>query len=176
MNIKKIKLLAILGIFLISFPCHFIYDLCPNFLTSIFFPVNESIWEHMKIIFTSTILYSLIDYTLLKRNNLPLHNFKYQLFITPIIGLISYLIIYLPIYHFLGEILPLSIILLLIIYILEQIISYYILISNHNQLLNLISIPIIIIIYLLFTYLTYYPPKFYLFYDTLNKTYSLPNK
>ena len=55
MKLKTIKIISILGIFIISFLSHFIYQIIPNFITSIFFPVNESIFEHMKIIFTSTL-------------------------------------------------------------------------------------------------------------------------
>ena len=51
MNLKTAKILAIINIFLISFPSHFIYDFFPNTFTSILFPVNESIWEHLKLSF-----------------------------------------------------------------------------------------------------------------------------
>ena len=30
---------------------HFVYDLLPNVVTAVFSPVNESIWEHLKIIY-----------------------------------------------------------------------------------------------------------------------------
>lgn len=30
---------------------HFLYGLCPNGVTALFSPVNESIWEHVKILF-----------------------------------------------------------------------------------------------------------------------------
>ncbi len=30
---------------------HFLYDLLPNVLTALFSPTNESIWEHLKLIF-----------------------------------------------------------------------------------------------------------------------------
>jgi len=30
---------------------HFLYELFPNVLTAIFSPMNESVWEHLKIIF-----------------------------------------------------------------------------------------------------------------------------
>ena len=67
MNLKKIKIIAVLGIFLLSFISHFAYELFPNIIFSFIFPVNESIWEHMKIIFTSTLIYGIIDYLLLKK-------------------------------------------------------------------------------------------------------------
>lgn len=30
---------------------HFVYDLLPNVVTAVFSPVNESIWEHLKVIY-----------------------------------------------------------------------------------------------------------------------------
>ena len=53
MNLKKYKILSVFIIFLLMFPLHYVYDKFPNSLTSIFCPVNESIWEHLKLIFTS---------------------------------------------------------------------------------------------------------------------------
>ena len=74
-NILKIKIGAVFGIFIISFIVHFIYSVFPCRFTSFFFPVNESIFEHMKIIYTSTLLYGIIDYFLLKNSHIKFHNF-----------------------------------------------------------------------------------------------------
>ena len=54
MTLKKWKIISCIGIFLLSVLFHFIYDWFPNFFTSLFSPVNESIWEHNKIIVGST--------------------------------------------------------------------------------------------------------------------------
>ena len=66
MNLKKIKVVAVLGIFILSFLSHFAYDLFPNIIFSFIFPVNESIWEHMKLLSTTILLYGIIEYFLLK--------------------------------------------------------------------------------------------------------------
>ena len=60
MNLKVIKILSVFGIFLLSFITHNGYDIFPNTLTSFFFPVNESIFEHMKMIYTDYIIWSII--------------------------------------------------------------------------------------------------------------------
>ena len=62
------------------------YDLFPNVITSFFFPVNESIWEHMKILFTSTMIYGVFDYILMKRFNIKYNNLLLGLY-TNIISL-----------------------------------------------------------------------------------------
>ena len=56
MKLKNLKLLGVILAFLFCFPLHFLYDKVPSFITSIISPVNESIWEHMKILFGSIIL------------------------------------------------------------------------------------------------------------------------
>ena len=62
MTLKKTRYLAVIGIFILNFVFHFTYDLLPNTLFSILFPVNESIFEHQKMIFSSFVFYSIIDY------------------------------------------------------------------------------------------------------------------
>ena len=47
---KKIKIIGFFIMMCLSFLSHFMYEWCDNFLFSIFFPVNESIWEHMKLL------------------------------------------------------------------------------------------------------------------------------
>lgn len=43
---------AVFAITTVAGAClHFLYDLCPNLLTALISPVNESLWEHVKILF-----------------------------------------------------------------------------------------------------------------------------
>ncbi len=39
---------------------HFLHSLLPNFFTAIFSPVNESLWEHLKIIFWPLVVSALV--------------------------------------------------------------------------------------------------------------------
>ncbi len=173
MNLKKIKVLAVIGIFLISFLSHFAYDLFPNIIFSFIFPVNESIWEHMKILFTSTLLYGLVDYFLLNKYNIKYNNFPFQLYFTAISAIPIYLSMYIPLYKSVGETPFISIPLLLIVYIITQKISYEILKERQIKILNLIAIPIILISYIGFIYLTYNPIHNYIFYDIKNEKYGI---
>lgn len=172
-KLKFIKFIAIIGIFLLSFPSHFIYKFFPNILISFFFPVNESIFEHLKILFTSTLLYGIIDYYLLKKNSISFHNFSFQLFLTSTLSTIIFLLIYLPVYYTIGEILPLTLIIMLFTYFLNQLISYYILLLPKIPYLNFLSIFFIILIYINFIILTYSPPHTDLFKDTITNTYGI---
>ena len=72
MTLKKWKVISVVGIFLFSALLHFIYDWFPNFFTSLFFPVNESIGEHNKIIvgsflFWAIIISQIVSYKLLQK-------------------------------------------------------------------------------------------------------------
>lgn len=171
--LKKTRIYAVFGIFIISFIVHFVFELYPNILISIFFPVNESIWEHMKIVFTSILIYSIIDKIILDKYEIKYNNFYLQSFITAIFSIPIYLIIYLPIYHIFGENLIISIIILLIVYIITQIIAYNLLKQNKYNIPTYIITILIIIVYSIFAYLTYNPPKNYIFYDTHNETYGI---
>ena len=61
----KFQLIGFVVTVLCGVLLHFLYEWIPCFVTSIFSPINESITEHMKIIFTSTLVYGIIDYILL---------------------------------------------------------------------------------------------------------------
>lgn len=174
MSLKRIKLVAVLGIFLISFGAHFIYDLFPNVLFSFFFPINESIFEHMKIIFTSTLLYGIIDYFLLRKNNVTFNNFSFQLFFSAISSIVIFLLIFLPIHYLFGESLIVTLIILFITYIFSQIISYILLKHPDLGILNKLSLVLIILVYINFIVLTYTSDKDDFFYDTYsNSSYIL---
>ena len=94
-KLKNIKIFITFLIIILSVVCHFVYTWCPNFITSIFFPVNESIWEHMKIIFTSICIASIIEYFIYKFNKIKVNNFLISIPVVSIIGIIIYLTIYL---------------------------------------------------------------------------------
>ncbi len=172
MNHIKTKFIAVIIIFLLAFPFHFLYDWFPNSIFSIFFPVNESVWEHMKLLYTPIIFYGVIDYYLLTKYNIKFNNFLFALFISAIISIPIYLTIYLPIYYKFGENFFISISILLIVIIISQIINYYIQ-KRNNIHLEIISCISIIITFIVFGYLTYYPIKTDLFYDKENKLYGI---
>lgn len=173
MSLKWIKITSVFLTFLLCFLTHFMYDFFPNTLFSIFFPVNESIWEHMKMLFSSIIIYSAFDYILLKIFKQNTNNYMVNLFTTACLSIPIFLIIYLPIYHFTGENMILNITVLFITLAITETISYYILKSNKFSNLNYISLTGIILMYIIFGILTYYPPLNNLFYDPSNDKYGI---
>lgn len=69
---KHLKCWSVIGIFfvlVIGSLSHFLYDWTnKNFLVSLFTPVNESVWEHMKLLFFPMLLYALVMALTLKEN------------------------------------------------------------------------------------------------------------
>lgn len=173
---KKIKIYKVVITFLLSFIAHFLYNWFPIFLIAIFFPVNESIWEHMKIIYTCILLTTVIEYFIYKKKKIKVNNLLISIPITSIISIIIYLIINQFLSLFFEHNLLISIILLFIIYIIAEIISYKILNMKEIKHQRIIGIILIIIIYLIFTYLTYNPPKDDLFIDSQTNTYGINKK
>jgi len=175
MTLKKTRIISTIGIFLLCFLFHFIYNLLPSTLTAIFFPVNESIWEHMKLLFSAVVFYSIIDYIILQKFKIKYNNFFTSLFVSALTIIPIYLIMFLPIYYKIGENMVITIGIMLLAIIISQVISYYILKAKDFDKLNIISLILIIISYIVFAYLTYYPIKCELFFDTKDEKYGLNN-
>lgn len=173
-TMKKIKIIGVIVIFAFTVLYHFLYELLPNPVFAIFFPVNESIWEHMKLLYSGLLSWGIIEYFILKKKQIPYKNYVSTLFITMITSIIIYLIMYLPLYNAFGENMIISITLLIIVIIIEQILSYYLLnYSKENKTLNKVSILLIVLGYVTLTSLTYNPPRNYIFYDTVENKYGI---
>ena len=175
MSLKKIKFISVIGIFILAFIFHNLYELIPNTITAIFFPVNESIWEHQKLIFTSVIFYGIIDYVILQKFKIKYNNYWLSLFISAVCIIPIFLLIYLPFYYKIGPKMFLNIGVMLISIIISQIISYYILKEKSYDKCNLFSLILIIISYIVFAYFTYNPIKNELFFDTRDEKYGINN-
>ena len=114
MTLKKVKIINVVMFFALSFLWHFMYEWFPNFFTAIFFPVNESIWEHMKIIFGVIVFGSLISLMLMNKFKVKYNNFYVEVISKAVFGVIFYLLIFIPLYKWLGENMIISISLMLI--------------------------------------------------------------
>lgn len=162
--VNKKNIFMIIFLFLLSFLWHFMYDWFPCVLTSIFFPVNESIWEHMKIIFYCLLIGSVLE----KKGN----NYYLNILVKPLVGVLFYLIIFIPLYLIFGESMFISISLMLFTYIIMELLG--IKISKQEELnIKVLPIIIIILISILFSILTYYPLHNFLFFDSVKLGYGI---
>ena len=172
MNLKRLKIISVIVAFGLCFPLHFLYDKFPSFITSIFSPVNESIWEHMKLLFGSIILTGVIEkiYLIIKKetiNNICISNF-----IGAILSIPIYLIIFLPLYSFIGESMVLAISVMLISIIIAEYIAYKLTFIQELRL-EKVTVLFVMIVYVIFTLLSYYPIKNDLFIDKKTNSYGV---
>ena len=60
-HIKRYTIIGIIFVLVIGTLAHFLYDWTgSNHIVGFFTPINESVWEHMKLLFFPMLLYSLI--------------------------------------------------------------------------------------------------------------------
>lgn len=172
MSLKKIKIINVVFLFLLSFLWHFVYDWFPNNIFALFFPVNESIWEHMKIIYYCLFMGSILEFVLCKKNNNKINNFYIEAMVKSILGVIFYLIIFVPFYLWLGESMLISISLMLITYIFMEYIGYKIL-TGEEMNINILPVIIIVLGCIMFVILTFYPLHNFLFFDEVKFGYGI---
>ncbi len=173
MKLRYLKLLGVVIAFLLCFLLHFLYDLAPCFITSVIAPVNESIAEHMKILFGSILVSGVIQKIIVKVKHLPYKNVCISNVIAASLSIPIFLVIYMPIYNVIGEILPLTIFLMLIVIIISQIITILIIKITKDLHMENLAILLVIIIYMIFAVLTYDPPQQSIFMDPTTLNYGI---
>lgn len=166
---KKIILSSFI-IFILSTLFHSLYNYLPCFLTSIIVPVNESIFEHMKMIFTSHMFYLLIKILFNKKHE---NNLISSFVIASLFNIVIFLIIYIPIYLLFGEKLVVTLILYFITILISNYLMYKIQNKKINSKINKYSVYIIPLVYIVFTLFTYFPLKNMLFLDPTTNTYGI---
>ena len=175
MNKIKLKILGTITAFILAFILHNLYTNIPNIITSIIAPVNESIWEHMKLLFTSILISGVIQKLIVKYKKLDINNVCISNFTGAITSIIIFLIVYLPIYNLIGKDFTITIIIMLLSIIIAEYISYLIMNKKDLKMENH-AILFVIIVYIIFFILTIYPPRNSLFIDPTNNKYGIINK
>jgi len=174
MSKKKLKIIGTIIACILPFPLHFIYRKIPSFITSIFLPVNESIWEHMKILFGSILISGIIQKIIVIIKKEKINNICFSNFIAAISSIPIFLILFLPVYYIIGENMIVTIIIMITSIIIAEILSYKIMnMSDYN--LESKTILFVIIVYIIFGILTYFPLKIDLFKDPTKNIYGIKN-
>ena len=174
-NSKKIVIINTIAIFLSMFLFSFIYNWFPNFLTASLFPVNESLFEHLKLMYTSFVLISLLTLLVLKFKKIKVNNYFLATIISVIVNIVLFFLIYLPIYNRPGEGLVYTMIIYLITLIISEYIFYLIINKHHLETINSISIIVLPIIWCLLVYFTFNPVHTDFFFDPISETYGIPD-
>ena len=90
---KKFVLINSILIFLFGFITHNLYNWLPSFITVIF-PVNESLFEHLKMIFITPVIISIIWYGYTYIKKIKYNNYFFSLMISVIANIVIFYAIY----------------------------------------------------------------------------------
>lgn len=166
-------LLGIPALFLIGGLMHFIYKWSGNnIIIGAFAPVNESIFEHLKLITFPLILWWSI-YFFKNKEKINFNRWFTALFFALITALITIpLLYYFYTYGLNIESMILDVLLLLIALFVGQIIGWH-LYKHFSGFDGYIMIIFTLFIFILFIYLTFSPLKLPLFYDKANNKYGM---
>lgn len=173
MKTNKIIIGSTIFTFLLCFLTHFLYDWFPNPVFSIFFPVNESVWEHMKMIYTTVLLYGVIEYFILKKTNSNVNNFFITKVLEALCNIPIFLIMYYPIFWIIGENMIVTFIILFLSILLTNFIFTRLLFKSEIKNQKIVSILLIIFVYALMGILTYNPPRYEIFFDPQDEKYGI---
>lgn len=170
---KKRVIIGTIFILLVSILYHSMYKWIPNTITSLLFPVNESIWEHGKMIIMAYISYLLFEKFILKdETNIIVSNF-----IACVLCIILDFVIFTPIYLYVlntNDNIIVTILIYLICIIISLIIKELYLRKEKNINYEYAGIIGFLVLITSFAILTYHPIELPIFYDYNKNTYGIP--
>ncbi|MFZ9387264.1 MAG: DUF6512 family protein [Chitinophagaceae bacterium] len=174
--LNKWRIAGILTLTLSGFLFHYVYSWSGNSrIIGLIAPVNESVWEHLKLGFWAVVLFSAAEYSQLK-------NKVSNYFFARMAGILSLELTILSIFYSYTMISGHSILWIDILsYVLGVIAGQYIthFLFRRNPLpafLNRLGLATIIVLGIVFAVLTCYPPHSGLFKDPNNHSYGIMKK
>lgn len=143
---------------------HFAYDESNNnLIVGLFTPVNESVWEHLKLVALPLAIFSALHYILKKQS---------KFLETAIAIIISSLIILFT--HYFFEMLNIPTMTIDILsYIVAMLLAFYYISKTNFNSTKLTGITLLLLLLLILGIFTVYPPKTALFLDKTTNTYGI---
>ncbi|SFU72567.1 hypothetical protein SAMN04487886_11206 [Clostridium sp. DSM 8431] len=175
--INKIILSGTLIIFLLSSLFHFLFNITGgSTIAAIFFPVNESVFEHLKLVLYPSIIFWIASYFILNKNyKISFSKWVISMTLSIITNMLFILAcFYVARYAFNIESLILDILSILIGSFLGQLLGMHFYNNGQkNIFLSSICILLIIIMCISFANFTFYPPKLPLFMELSSGKYGI---
>ena len=175
LSLNWIILLGSIPIFLLGSLNHFLYDLLgKNIIVGLFVAVNESIWEHMKLVILPMVLWWTISYFIV-RNRVTVDINKW--FTSGLVAMIVALIIIPFLFYFYTNAfgvksVPIDISIFFVAVFLGQLIAIHF--YKYSIAINwFIVFCVFLIIILIFMIFTIYPPKIPIFKDSVTGMYGI---
>lgn len=174
-NPEKWILIGVPVLFIIGSVMHFMYNIClENPIVGIFAPVNESIWEHSKMVVWPLILWWSLYYCF-RGKEYEINGNKW--FEGALVALVTSLITMPMLYYFYTaafgvELLWVDILILLFSVLFGQLMGLHI--YRYGKGINMkFSIAVLVIIVLMFMLFTFFPPTIPLFQDGVTNSYGI---
>jgi hypothetical protein len=152
---------------------HFIYEWTGREpLVGLISPINESVWEHLKLVLYPTLLFSIFEYLAIGH---ILNNYLSAKIISILASTIIIVVLFYSYTYLLGRnYLFLDILTFIIGTAVGQILSYTILTTNPlpGDVPKVLLILLLLLIFL-FTFFTFYPPRLPIFKSSPDGTYGI---
>jgi hypothetical protein len=172
-TILKWEVLGIIFVVMIGALFHFMFEFFNYWAPAgAFFPVNESVWEHLKLPYWPLIIFSLIEYNFLKDKT---NNFVIGKTLSFLISIGTILTVFYAYTAILGaELLIIDILSFVLGVVIGQLVSYLIL-SKERLSVSYTNMAWILFIAfgILFAVFTYFPPYIPIFQDAETGLYGI---
>ncbi len=143
---------------------HFVYEWSGKpYLVGLFFPVNESTWEHLKLLFFPAVIYSAVEYLTLKEKP---KNYITATAISVIIGMLSIIVMFYTYQGVIGRNIDILNILIYYMGVIVTVFAEQKIIKRgvfSSEFLNIIFLAIIFLTAVLFVFFSYNPPALGIF-------------
>jgi len=175
---KKVIIWEVVGAFaiiIVGTLLHSAYQFNNSWVFGILSPVNESVWEHLKIGIWPVLIFALIEYPFIRSIT---KNFLISKVAQAYATSIATLIIFYSYTFVLGRnLLPLDILTFILAVIIGQCVSCLILNANElDELFDHLATSALYIMIGVIIYITYFPPHYPMFMDSMTGKYGIPAK
>lgn len=158
---------AVLGTIL-----HFLYEWTNLIFLAPISAVNESTWEHMKLVFIPSFIFGIIQSFVGKREY---KSFWFIKLIGALVGTLLIPILFYTLTAFFGRLSgTVNVIIFFVVIFIEYLTEFLLFKKPDLKInLNIISLGILIVTFILFIAFTFYPPTIPLFLDPLTNGYGI---
>ncbi len=170
-KIRNYQIFSVFFVFVLGTLLHFTYNWSgKNWIVAWFSSINESVWEHLKLLFFPMLITTIIGYFYLKKS-------KTNVICSKTIGIlvsIAFTVIFFYTYTgIIGKnIAVIDIVSFFVSAFLGELASYVLMVNNFNCN-NKIGIIVLIILFLSFVVFTYYTPDLGIFKDPITGKYGI---
>ena len=170
MKIKTWQIITVIFCLILGILFHFTYEWSgENIIVGIFSAVNESTWEHLKLVYYPMLLMAIIGYFILGKNN---KNY----WMDQTVGIISAMIFIIVFFYTYTGVVGtnfawLNIATFIVAVVLGEFVTYKLLISRKSYNAEFISIFFLVILFASFVLYTFSPPRIGFFKDPVTEQF-----